>query len=222
VLNQIAYTDLVPVIDGGISIDVFEDGNGMRTATWRSHVIRPGRPCLVCNEQVDLSDVSLDIQGLLDDPTYIAGAGRQSHKTGQNVALLSVSAAASVLAQFVSLNVAPGGLGDPGPLQYLLSTHTLEHLAADSSRPNCPFEHAESAGDERQPLTGDHPAAEAQRANRASAGAGGFTRIRGAKRPTGDERGGCERPDLPVTQAQTVHVDHARTDGAGVGVSGVL
>lgn len=175
VLNQIAYTDLVPVIDGGISIDVFRDGNGMRNATWRSHVIRPGRPCLVCNEQVDLSEVSLHIQGLLDDPAYIAGVGRPSG-TGQNVALLSVSAAACVLAQFVSFNVAPGGIGDPGPLQYLLSTHTLEHLAADSSRPNCPYEHAESAGDERQPLTGDHPAAEAQRANRASAGAGGFTR----------------------------------------------
>lgn len=93
VLNQIAYTDLVPVIDGGISIDVFDDGKGMRNATWRSHVLRPGRPCLVCNDQVDIADVSLDIQGLLDDPTYIVGAGREPG--GQNVALLSVSATAS-------------------------------------------------------------------------------------------------------------------------------
>ena len=173
VLNQIAYTDLVPVIDGGISIDVFDDGNGMRNATWRSHVIRPGRPCLVCNEQVDPSEVSLDIQGLLDDPDYIAGAGR-TRGTGQNVALLSVSAAASLLAQFVSFNVAPGGIGDPGPLQYLLSTHTLDHLAA-ASRPSCPYEHAEADGDRRQHLTGDHPAAAAHRAKRATAHAGGPT-----------------------------------------------
>jgi hypothetical protein len=173
VLNQIAYTDLVPVIDGGISIDVFQDGTGMRNATWRSHVIRPGRPCLVCNEQVDPSEVSLDIQGLLDDPDYIAGAARQ-HGTGQNVALLSVSTAAAVLAQFVSLNVAPGGIGEPGPLQYLLSTHTLEHLAA-TSRPSCPYEQAEAAGDKRQPLTGDHPAAEAHRATRAAGGASRLT-----------------------------------------------
>lgn len=174
VLSQVAYTDLVPVIDGGISIDVFDDGIGMRNATWRSHVIRPGRPCLVCNEQVDLSEVSLDIQGLLDDPAYIAGADRQ-HGTGQNVALLSVSAAASLLAQFVSLNVAPGGIGEPGPLQYLLSTHTLEHLNT-ASRPSCRYEHAEAAGDTRQPLTGDHPAAEVHRATRAAARAGGPTR----------------------------------------------
>lgn len=167
VLNQIAYTDLIPVIDGGISIDVFDDGTGMRNATWRSHVIRPGRPCLVCNGQVDLSEVSLDIQGLLDDSTYIAGADRQVG-TGQNVAMLSVSAAASLLAQFVSLNVAPGGIGEPGPLQYLLSTHTLEHLET-TSQPNCLYELAEAAGGTRQPLTGRHPAAEVHRTVRTMA-----------------------------------------------------
>jgi len=175
VLNQIAYTDLVPVIDGGISIDVFHGGTGMRNATWRSHVIRPGRPCLVCNAQVDPSEVALDIQGLLDDPTYIAGAHRQ-HDTGQNVALLSLSVAASLLAQFVSLNVAPGGIGEPGPLQYLLSTHTLEHLTA-TSRPNCPYEEAEAAGDERQPLIGAHPAAEAQRSSRVETRVGPLTAV---------------------------------------------
>jgi hypothetical protein len=173
VLNQIAYADLVPVIDGGISIDVFDGETGMRNATWRSHVIRPGRPCLVCNEQIDVSEVSLDIQGLLDDPSYTTGAGRE-HDTGQNVALLSVSVAASLLAQFVSLNVAPGGIGEPGPLQYLLSTHTLEHLA-HTTRPNCLYEHAEAAGDERQLLTGEHKAAELHRATRAAEQVGGVT-----------------------------------------------
>ena len=166
VLNQIAFSDLIPVIDGGIGIDVFADGNGMRNATWRSHVVRLGRPCLVCNGQVDLSEVALDIQGLLDDPTYIAGAQRQAG-AGQNVAVLSVSAAASLLAQFVSFNVAPGGIGEPGPLQYLLSTHTLEHLAC-MSRPHCPYECTEPVGDQRQALTGEHSAATAQRARRAA------------------------------------------------------
>ncbi|MCW2751025.1 MAG: hypothetical protein JWR83_2135, partial [Aeromicrobium sp.] len=157
VLNQIAYTDLVPVIDGGISIDVFPDGDGMRNATWRSHVLRPGRACLVCNGQVDVSEAALDIQGLLDDATYIAGADRRPGE-GQNVALLSISAAASLLAQFVSFNVAPGGIGDPGPLQYLLSTHTLEHLGC-TTRQNCPYEQAEGLGDARQVLTDEHPSA---------------------------------------------------------------
>lgn len=166
VLNQIAYADLIPVIDGGIGIDTFEDGDGMRNATWRSHVVRPGRPCLVCNGQVDVAEVALDIQGLLEDRAYIAGADRQ-HGSGQNVALLSISAAAALLAQFVSFNVAPGGIGDPGPLQYLLSTHTLEHLTS-TTRPHCPYEQAEACGDGRQTLTGRHKAAETKRSEQGS------------------------------------------------------
>jgi hypothetical protein len=110
----------------------------MRNATWRSHVVRPGRPCLSCNGQLDLSAVAADKAGVLEDPAYIAGlGGAPAPAEGQNVAVLSISAAASILGQYVSLNVAPGGIGEPGPLQYVLSTHTLEHLDV-TSREHCP------------------------------------------------------------------------------------
>lgn len=158
VLNALAYTDLIPVIDGGIAIDAFDDGTGMRNATWRSHVVRPGRPCLVCNNQLDPGEVQTDRLGLLDDPDYIAGAGRADEPRRQNVAALSASVSASLLAQFVSLAVAPGGQGDPGPLQYSLSTHTLECLPC-RTRPHCPFEAAVATGDQRLQTTGPHAAA---------------------------------------------------------------
>src|SRR5205823_197636 len=58
VLNGLAYSDLVPVIDGGVAVDLYEDGDGMRNATWRSHVVRPGRPCMSCNGQLDGGDVA--------------------------------------------------------------------------------------------------------------------------------------------------------------------
>lgn len=164
VLNQLAFADLIPVIDGGIAIDAFADGSGMRNATWRSHVIRPGRPCLVCNSQLDVSEVNLEVEGLLDDPTYVEGA-EISSETGQNVAMLSISVAASLLAQFVSLNVGPGGIGDPGPVQYLLSTHTLEHLDCEC-RPGCAYESATATGDRRIDMTGRHVDAENQRESR--------------------------------------------------------
>lgn len=155
VLNGLAYSDLIPVIDGGIGIDPFEDGQGMRNATWRSHVLRPGRPCMACNGQLDLATVTIDRQGLLDDPAYIRAAGRAAEPRRQNVAALSVSATASLLAQFVSLVVAPGGRGEPGPLRYALSTHSHEHVRAES-RPNCPVESAVGVGDARFVLTGRH------------------------------------------------------------------
>ena len=156
-----AYTDLIPVIDGGIAIDTFEDST-LRNATWRSHVVRPGRPCMSCNGQLDLGQVVPDMQGLLDDPSYIQGTDRQESTLGQNVAPLSASVSASLLAQYVSMSVAPGGLGDPGPLQCFLSSHHLEKLA-DVTRVNCPVEAAESVGDHRTNLNGRHERAERMR-----------------------------------------------------------
>ena len=119
----------------------------MRNATWRSHVLRPMRPCMSCNGQLDLGLVPLDRQGLLDDPDYIRNSGRSDLPTSQNVAPLSVSVAASLLAQYVSFSVAPAGLGDPGPLRYTLSSHYLEHLKR-TTRPHCPVELAEGIGDD--------------------------------------------------------------------------
>ena len=161
VLNSLAYSDFIPVIDGGIGIDTFDDGS-MRNATWRSHVIRPMRPCMSCNGQLDLGQVIPDRQGLLEDPEYIAGAGRSGAPTTQNVALLSVSVAASLLAQYVSFSVAPAGLGDPGPLRYALSCHFLDRLALPT-RPHCPVELGEGAGDQRADLTGLHEQAKCLR-----------------------------------------------------------
>ena len=158
VLNALACTDLIPVIDGGIAIDTFENGT-LRNATWRSHVVRPERSCMSCNGQLDLGQVVPEMQGLLDDPSYITGADRRGLTLGENVAPLSASVSASLLAQYVSLGVAPGGLGDPGPLQYLLSSHHLEKLA-DVTRMDCPVEAAEGSGDHRTDLNGRHQRAE--------------------------------------------------------------
>ena len=169
VLNSLAYSDLIPVIDGGIAIDSF-DGGEMRNATWRSHIVRPGRPCMSCNRQLDLGLVALDRQGLLDDPTYIQRAGENVMPVNPNVAPLSVNVAASLLAQYVSFGVAPAGFGDPGPLQYALSTHHLEHRD-DATKPHCATEATEGVGDHRVSLTGLHEDAERKRRLSESVGA---------------------------------------------------
>ena len=168
VLNSLAYSDLIPVIDGGIAIDTFDSGE-MRNATWRSHVVRPGRPCMSCNRQLDLGKVALERQGLLDDPTYIQGAGDDRLPVNANVAALAVNVAASTLAQYVSFSVAPAGMGDPGPLQYTFSSHYLERRG-DARSPHCATEAAEGTGDFRDDLTGRHKDAERQRQLSASVG----------------------------------------------------
>lgn len=150
VLNQMAYSDLIPVIDGGIGIDVFPQG-GMRGATIRTHTVVPGRPCMACSGQIDMGDVTLDKQGLLDDPSYFAGAGF-AEPGRQNVALLSIGVTAGLLSQLVSLLATPGGRGVPAPLRHSLATHSLEHLNTASSS-TCAFEAELARGDSRVCLT---------------------------------------------------------------------
>ena len=173
VLNSLAYSDFIPVFDGGIAIDTF-DGGEMRNATWRSHIVRPGRPCMSCNRQLDVGLVALDRQGLLDDPAYIQRAGESVMPVNPNVAPLSVNVAASILAQYVSFGVAPAGFGEPGPLQYALSTHHLEHRD-DAAKPHCTTEAAAGVGDHRVSLTGLQE--DAERKRRLSKSVGASTRL---------------------------------------------
>lgn len=149
VLNGIAYADLIPVIDGGIALDTFDDGR-MRNGIWRTHTLVPGRACMACIGQLVAGDVSLDKLGLLDDPEYIKGANREA-PSRQNVAALSASVSSAMLAQFVSLTAHPGRRGVPMALRYVLSTHLLEHSSAISG-PYCPYENATSVGDRRTPI----------------------------------------------------------------------
>ena len=72
---------------------------------------------------------------------------------------------ASLLAQFVSFVAAPGGIGEPGPLHYVLSTDTQSHLEL-VSQPNCFFEQNVAVGDRRLVLTGKHAAARRHRDDR--------------------------------------------------------
>ncbi len=115
----------------------------------------------VCTRQLDMGRVALDIQGLLDDPSYVAET-QELRSTRQNVSVLSINVTAALLAQYVSFSVSPGGLGDPGPIQYALSSHDLFHLK-NLSTEGCLYEVAEPAGDFRQVLTGIHDAAKSAR-----------------------------------------------------------
>lgn len=151
VLNSIAYADLIPVVDGGLLLETFSDGT-MRSGSWRAHTLVPGRPCMLCTGQLDLTDLQLDRQGLLDDPSYIEQSGREPSSGAPNIAAYSASVSAALLAQFVSLTAHPGRQGVPQPLRYVLTVHDL-HRLHDTSGEHCPYESITASGDGRVPLT---------------------------------------------------------------------
>jgi len=152
VLNGLAYSDLIPVIDGGIALESLPNGE-MRGGTWRAHALVPGRPCMQCNGQLRTNELTLDRDGRLDDPEYIRGAGLTPQTGSPNVAALAASVSAAQLAQFVSLVASPAGIGVSAPLRYMLAPHHLEHLDVLSGE-YCAYENDLVSGDNRIVLTG--------------------------------------------------------------------
>jgi hypothetical protein len=168
VLNTMAYSDVVPVIDGGIRIEPAPQG-GLRNAYWRSHVAGPGRPCIRCLGQYDVADVQLERDGSLDDLTYIANLPTDSPlRVRQNVYATSLSAASALTNQFLSLVVAPSGFGDPGPFRFDLRQHRAEHVRAACVN-RCSYSTSTGIGDRRRDPSGEHGVAQRAAAARRTA-----------------------------------------------------
>ena len=92
VLNFIAYAHLIPVIDGGIAVETQKDY--LHSAHWRSHIVGPGRQCMRCNGQYNTSMVVTELDGSLDDPSYISTLPEGARVGNQNVFPFSLSLAA--------------------------------------------------------------------------------------------------------------------------------
>ena len=130
----------------------------MRNATWRTHVLRPGRPCMACNGQLQLGAVQADKENLWEDPSYIAGLPLADRPQSQNVGMFAAGASAGLLSQLICFVANPSGFGEPGPVRFSLSTHWLEHIEVDSAE-NCLVESHYLVGDQRNlPLGHDNRA----------------------------------------------------------------
>ena len=167
VLNVIAYADLIPVVEGGMTAFRNVDGS-LRNAYWRSTSVRPGRPCLACLGQYDPALVQVERDGSLDDPSYIANLPPDSPiRRRENVAAVSASVVAALLEQFTTYVAHPSGFGDPGPLRFSLRDHSVKRLDT-ACRPGCPYPLGVGAGDARLDPTGSHAAAEQARRARST------------------------------------------------------
>lgn len=163
VLNFMAYAHLIPVVDGGIRIEVTPRGT-LRRADWRAHVAAPGRRCLECLKQYDPALVALERGGHLDDPVYIAGLPEDHPaRRNENVFGFSLACASLEILQAVMMIVGPSGISNPGAQHYHFVPGQLDSEAS-SCESGCPYPGLVSRGESTGlVLTGNHPAAEAAR-----------------------------------------------------------
>jgi len=168
-LNLLAYAYLIPVVDGGISVDA--RGGRLKGADWRAHVAAPGRACMECLGQYDPAHVPVERDGLLDDPTYIKGlSGDHPLRRKENVFVFSASAAAAQLNQFLTMVTAPSGIADTGAHLHHLTTGTIDQRL-EGCNAGCAYDAQLCALGDHTPVivTGRHEAAERARAARSDA-----------------------------------------------------
>ena len=92
-LNFIANAHLIPVIDGGVHVQTNKLGDAFFSAHWRAHIVTPYHQCLRCSGQYNTSMVVTELDGSLDDPSYIANLPPEERGGNQNVFPFSLGVA---------------------------------------------------------------------------------------------------------------------------------
>ena len=163
ILNHIAYSHLIPVIDGGIEVR-FNKNLEFTGVDWQLQTVAPGRPCLDCLGVFNPSDVATEVEGKLDDPTYLRGLP-ESHrfKRNENVFPFSANLASLEILQFVALSTSIAGISDFGVQRYRYNPGILECDEEKSCRPDCGYAVLTGQGDRFFTLFGRDIAAETAR-----------------------------------------------------------
>lgn len=149
ILNLIAYSHLIPVIDGGIFAKVDETGRFLH-ADWKIHAVGPGRPCMVCIGALRRSDVALDRDGKLDDPDYIKGLpeAEKALLSRRNVFPFGMSVAAHEVIQAIAVLTATSRLGALGPQHYACYPGTMTVDQDQSCEQECEYMEVTAAAGE--------------------------------------------------------------------------
>lgn len=102
-LDFLANSHLVPVVDGGIGIDLPTSLKPALDISWRIHTATPGRPCLSCLKAYEYSRMGLERDELVDKPSYINNVPdlKLAYSARQNVYCFSMSCAAHEVLQFL-------------------------------------------------------------------------------------------------------------------------
>ena len=147
VLNHIAYAHCIPVVFGGIFVDR-KPGGRLGQAAWSTLVVGPSEGCLRCDGQYTTSDVVMERDGSLDDPSYVRQRTRSSGETrNQNVFPFSASVASHMVLEMVRLIAREDWWpAASGKLHYSFIPNRLSTERA-SCRPHCSVQRTLAEGD---------------------------------------------------------------------------
>lgn len=146
ILNHIAYSHLIPVINGGILAEVGDEK--LQFADWELSLIAPNRPCMHCLEAYKSSDVILEIEGKLEDPDYIKGLTKDLlYKQNQNVMPFSMNLASLEVLQFIAYTTGIACWDYYGVQRYRFKQAVLSNYNDRKCKDQCDFSKNIAYGD---------------------------------------------------------------------------
>jgi molybdopterin/thiamine biosynthesis adenylyltransferase len=146
ILNHIAYNHLIPVVDGGIKVRFIE--GEFEGVDWQLQTVGPSRPCLKCLEAYIPSEVQLEIDGKLDDPTYIDQLPDDHHlKRNENIFPFSANLASLEIFQAIALVTGMGGVTDFGVQRFRYNQGFISIYDNKKCNNGCDFPASISYGD---------------------------------------------------------------------------
>lgn len=159
ILNHMAYAHLIPVMDGGIDVR-FKNGS-FSGVDWQLQTVGPERACLECLGAFTSDDVSTEIEGKLDDSSYISGLPIDHRfRRNENVYPFSQNLASLEALQFVALTTACGGIDDFGVQRFRYNPGILESDTEQKCNQKCQMKDLVSTGDTCFKLYGNDLSAE--------------------------------------------------------------
>ncbi|MYG99358.1 MAG: ThiF family adenylyltransferase [Acidimicrobiaceae bacterium] len=151
VLNYVAIAHLVPVIDGGIAVQLDALQDGIFSAHWRTQLVTPYHRCMRCSEQYSTGMVMTELDGSLDDPSYLNTLPEDGASAGANVFPFSQSLASMEVNLMLRYLLAPSWWkGIHGQTHQLVTGET--YIDAERCEPSCAFSNRVAKGDLEHPF----------------------------------------------------------------------
>ena len=162
VLNYIAQAHMIPVIDGGVAVETDTSKDRLFSAHWRAHIVTPYHQCLRCSGQYNSSNVVMELDGSLSDPSYISNLPESERNRNQNVFPFSLSVAAMEVNLMIRYMLSPDWWPLVRQQDYQFVTADLRTIN-NECHPHCSFRERRLQGDRVAPfyLKGSAPPATA-------------------------------------------------------------
>ena len=151
VLNYIAQVHMIPVIDGGVSVETDPAKDRLFSAHWRAHLVTPLHQCLRCNGQYNSSNVVMELDGSLSDPSYIRNLPESERNRNQNVFPFGLSVAALEVNLMIRYMLSPDWWPLVRQQDYQFVTADLRTIN-DECDPHCSFQERRLQGDRVAPF----------------------------------------------------------------------